>query len=214
MIHIKVCCIANSREARLAIDYGASAIGLVSAMPSGPGVIDEYLIKDIAARVPESISTFLLTSKIKLEEIVRQHRYCRTTTIQLVDSLPSNAYPVLKEKLPNVNLVQVIHVRNEKSIEQAISIAPQVDMLLLDSGNPDLKVKELGGTGRTHNWNLSKEIVSSVDKPVFLAGGLNPENAREAVDYVKPFGLDVCSGVRTNGRLDKVKLDKFMKAVS
>ena len=214
MIHIKICCIANIYEAQMAIDHGASAIGLVSAMPSGPGVIDEKLIKNIAAQVPKSISTFLLTSKVNPDDIIQQHRYCSTTTLQIVDSLPDYAYPVLKEKLPDVKLVQVIHIRNENSVERAITIAPHVDMLLLDSGNPDLKVKELGGTGRTHNWNLSKEIVASVGKPVFLAGGLNPENAREAVDYVMPYGLDVCSGVRTNGKLDKIKLYNFMKAVS
>lgn len=213
MTKVKICCIASLEEAKLAIDLGASAIGLVSEMPSGPGVIGEPTIKEIAAQIPETVSTFLLTSKMTPEEIVQQHRYCQTTTIQLVDSLPLTAYPVLRKELPEVQLVQVIHVRNQQSVEQAIEASSYVDMLLLDSGNPDLKVKELGGTGRTHNWNLSKKIVASVNNSVFLAGGLKPENASEAVQFVQPFGLDVCSGVRTNGKLDQKKLEKFMKAI-
>ncbi|HKJ34901.1 MAG TPA: phosphoribosylanthranilate isomerase [Balneolales bacterium] len=213
MIHIKICCIANIEEARLAIASGASAIGLVSEMPSGPGVINEHSIREIAKQTPDSISTFLLTSKQEPDAIIKQHHFCETTTIQLVDSLPTDAYQKLREALPDVELVQVIHVQDERSVEYAVNIASQVDTLLLDSGNPDLKVKELGGTGRTHNWNLSRQIVSSVKKPVFLAGGLKPDNIREAIIKVQPYGLDVCSGVRTNGRLDQQKLENFMKAI-
>lgn len=214
MISVKICCIANIEEAKMAIKYGAAAIGLVSEMPSGPGVIDEQKIKKIARTIPETISSFLLTSKRDPVEIVNQHKFCQTTTIQIVDQIPLKSYSILRERLPGISLVQVIHVRDQQSIQEAVKIAPFVDMLLLDSGNPDLKIKKLGGTGETHDWNISREIVDIVEKPVYLAGGLKPENVRKAVEFVQPFGVDVCSGVRIGGILNEEKLENFMTALS
>jgi len=198
----------------LAIRYGASALGLVSEMPSGPGVIDENLIAEISLNVPPPVATFLLTSKQRAEEIITQHLKTKTNTLQLVDHLPHYELKKLREQLPVIKLVQVIHVLDEKSIEEAISVQKFIDALLLDSGNPKLKIKELGGTGRTHNWEISRKIVESVNIPVFLAGGLNPENVREAIDFVRPFGLDICSGVRTNTQLDENKLKLFFENVN
>ncbi|HMV49629.1 MAG TPA: phosphoribosylanthranilate isomerase [Blastocatellia bacterium] len=206
---IKICCIGSVAEAELAIRYGASALGLVSAMPSGPGVIGEELIAEIAARVPPPIATFLLTSRQDAEAIIAQHSRLRTNTIQIVDRLERGTYADLRRALPGIALVQVIHVTGEDSIAEAQSLAPQVDALLLDSGNQALAVKELGGTGRTHDWTISRRIRDSVNKPIFLAGGLKPENVAEAIRDVEPFGLDLCSGVRTDGRLDEVKLAAF-----
>jgi len=198
----------------LAIKYGASALGLVSEMPSGPGVIDDDSIAEIASMIPPPIATFLLTSKQNADDIVIQHTKTRTNTLQLVDHLPQSELIKLKEKLPEIKLVQVIHVLDEQSIEEAVSVQNYVDALLLDSGNPKLKVKELGGTGRIHNWEISRKIVNAVKIPVFLAGGLNPKNVREAMETVQPYGLDLCSGVRTNGNLDEMKLNLFFKEVN
>ena len=210
---VKVCCISSVDEAALAIRCGASALGLVSAMPSGPGVIEEELIASIAAQVPPGVASFLLTSAQQPETIIAQQRLCRTNTVQLVDSIQPRDYPMLREALPGIALVQVIHVRDESSIEEAQSVAPWVDAVLLDSGNPSLEVKELGGTGRRHDWSVSRRIRESLDIPIYLAGGLTPENVREAVETIGPFGLDICSGVRTNGRLDEAKLTRFFEAV-
>jgi len=210
---IKICCISSKQEAELAISLGTSAIGLVSEMPSGPGVISEELISEIAASVPKRIKTFLLTSKRDVGEIVRQHKKCMTNTIQLVDTLETGTLEQLKSALPGVSLVQVVHITDEKSIKQAVDIKNKVDAILLDSGNANLRIKELGGTGNTHNWNISREIVKSVNLPVYLAGGLNPENVREAIKVVQPAGVDVCSGVRSKGKLDKSKLRNFITAV-
>jgi phosphoribosylanthranilate isomerase len=198
----------------IAIKHGASALGLVSEMPSGPGVIDEASIAEIATAVPPPVATFLLTSKQNAAEILAQHFKTRTNTLQLVDHLPQSELIKLKEKLPEIKLVQVIHVLDEQSVIEALSVEKYVDALLLDSGNPKLKVKELGGTGRTHNWELSRKIVAEVNIPVFLAGGLNAENIKEAIKKVKPYGLDICSGVRTNGIIDEVKLKGFFLKVS
>ena len=201
-----MCCISSTKEAESAIAAGAFAIGLVSEMPSGPGVISEKLINKIASSVPPEILTFLLTSKQSVSDIIEQHKKCGTNTIQIVDSLINGTHDQLKNELPDINIVQVIHVTDERSIQEAVEISKSVDYILLDSGNQKLKIKELGGTGRTHNWAISKKIVEAVNVPVFLAGGINPENILEAVKFVNPFGIDLCSGVRTNGNLDKVKL--------
>ncbi|MFQ5864811.1 MAG: phosphoribosylanthranilate isomerase [bacterium] len=206
---VKICCIQSVEEAWLAIKHGASALGLVSEMPSGPGVISEELIAEIAAIVPPGVATFLLTSKQQTPSIIAQQRRCGVNTIQLVDQLQSGEYADLRVELPGISIVQVVHVTGKASVEQAESIAPHVDAILLDSGNPELPVKELGGTGRTHDWRLSKMIRERVDVPIFLAGGLHPTNVGEATRQVRPFGLDVCSGVRSDGKLDESKLKAF-----
>ncbi|KAA0231491.1 phosphoribosylanthranilate isomerase [candidate division KSB1 bacterium] len=210
---VKICCISSLAEARLAIQFGASALGLVSEMPSGPGVISEKVIAEIAAYVPPGVSSFLLTSKQSAKEIIAQQRRCGTNTIQLVDELLKGSYADLRTALPGIKLVQVIHVTGENSIAEAERVALHVDAILLDSGNPNLAVKELGGTGRTHNWRISREIRQSIDVPLFLAGGLSADNVRAAIEEVAPFGLDICSGVRTNGRLDENKLARFFESV-
>ena len=209
---VKICCIQDVAEARLAIEHGASALGLVSAMPSGPGVIPEERIAEIADAVPPPIGTFLLTSLRSADEIIAQQRRCRTNTVQLCDSLPPGAHRDIRGALPGVALVQVIHVTGEESIREATAVAGQVDALLLDSGRPSSPLKELGGTGRTHDWQISRQIRESVDVPVFLAGGLNPSNLAAAVREVGPFALDICSGVRTDGKLDAAKLKAFFNA--
>jgi len=210
---VKICCIASVAEAQLAIQYGASALGLVSAMPSGPGVIAEAQIARITASVPPPVATFLLTSKTDVRDIVAQQRRCRTNTLQIVDRLTAGTHADLREALPGIAIVQVIHVSGDASIDEAQAVAPHVDAILLDSGNQALPVKELGGTGRVHNWIISRRICEAVDAPVFLAGGLKPDNVADAVAQVQPFGLDVCSGVRTNGQLDAAKLAQFMERV-
>ncbi len=198
----------------MAIDYGASAIGLVSAMPSGPGPIDEKLIAEIAAVVPPGVSSFLLTCKQDVACIIEQQQRLGVNTIQICDRLLDGTYADLKAALPGVALVQVIHVTGPESVDEAQAIAPHVDAILLDSGNQSLTVKELGGTGRVHDWNLSVKIRELIDVPLFLAGGLNPQNVSEAIRMVQPFGVDVCSGLRTNGHLDQNKLAVFFAAIN
>jgi phosphoribosylanthranilate isomerase len=210
---VKVCCISSQEEAALAISCGAAALGLVGHMPSGPGVITDDLIFEIARRVPPPIGTFLLTSETAAGDIVRHHRITMTNTIQIVDALSCGSYQELRAALPGIKLVQVIHVLNEASVEEAAAAAEHVDALLLDSGNPDLDVKVLGGTGRVHDWKLSRKIRDSIKVPIFLAGGLQPDNVRRAIEEVQPYGLDLCSGVRTGGQLDQQKLERFFEAV-
>ena len=210
---VKICCISSQDEAKVAITAGAAALGLVGQMPSGPGIITDDLIRDIALRIPPGVTSFLLTSETDPDGIIRHNEKTRTHTIQLVDDIPDDAYDILRKAMPSVRLVQVIHVRDMASLDEALRKAELADALLLDSGNPNLPVRELGGTGRVHNWEISARIVSASKVPVFLAGGLHAGNIRQALDRVRPFGVDLCSGVRTNGQLDPQKLDDFFEAI-
>ncbi len=211
---VKICCISSLAEAELVIACGANAIGLVSEMPSGPGVIPEDEIADIAARVPQHVETFLLTSRVDADQIIEQVRRCRVTTLQICDALATEVYAMLRAAIPDVSLVQVIHVEGSEAIGEAIDVSAHVDALLLDSGRPSLDVKELGGTGRTHDWVHSRKIVAECRVPVYLAGGLNASNVGDAIHHVAPYGVDLCSGVRTDERLDETKLKNLMTAVA
>lgn len=214
MVRAKICCIASVDEAHMAIRLGASALGLVSAMPSGPGVIPDERIAEIAAAIPPPIARFLLTSATDAATIAGQQRRSGANTIQLCDRLPPGAHATLRSSLPGISVVQVVHVTGPDSVAEALEVAAAADALLLDSGNPSLPVKRLGGTGRTHDWSLSAEIVRRAPIPVFLAGGLTAGNVVDAIRTVRPFAVDVCSGVRTAGRLDEEKLAGFMAAVA
>lgn len=209
-VRIKICCIASIAEAELALTHGANAVGLVSAMPSGPGVIDEGVIAEVAQWARGRARSFLLTSRTDPHAIAAQVEALGPETVQLVDALAPGAHELLRRLVPHTRLVQVIHVRSASDVADALAVAPLVDELLLDSGNPNAAVRELGGTGRTHDWRLSRQIVERAERPVWLAGGLRAENVREAVTAVQPYGLDICSGVRVQGMLDPVRLAAFV----
>jgi len=210
---IKICCISSVEEARLAIRYGADALGLVGRMPNGPGPIPDELIASIAKTIHPPIASFLLTCEQSAKDIIAHVQRVHTNTVQVVDELTAGTYDEIRDALPHLRIVQVIHVTGEESIAEALSVQDHVDAILLDSGTPKAAVKTLGGTGNTHNWEISRELVKQVQVPVFLAGGLNASNVKEAIETVKPFGVDICSGVRSNGKLDIQKLSSFIKAV-
>ena len=215
-VAVKVCCIADIAEARLAFEAGAAALGLVSMMPSGPGVISDERAAEVAGAMRgQPVRTFLLTARTAADSIAEQHQRCGTSTLQLVDHVPVPQLQRLRALCPGVELVQVIHVTGHESLAEAQAVAPWVDALLLDSGNPRLAVKELGGTGRRHDWDISRRIRDAVHPlPLWLAGGLHAGNVAEAVARVRPHGLDSCSGLRTDGRLDAYKLAGFMAGVA
>ena len=197
MPRVKICCIRSVEEAWM------------SSMPSGPGVISEERIAEIAEAVPLPIATFLLTCAQDARTVIEQQRRCGTNTIQLCDGIDHDAYAEVRSELPGIALVQVVHVSGEESIAEARAAAPFVDAILLESGNQKAAVKELGGTGRTHDWRISRKIREAVGVPVYLAGGLRPENVAQAIEAVQPFAVDLCSGVRTDGELDEGKLRRF-----
>jgi phosphoribosylanthranilate isomerase len=210
---IKICCIGSVKEAKMAIELGASALGLVGNMPSGPGVISDDKIAEIVSIIPPPVASFLLTSETDAEKIIMHQKRVGTNTIQIVDKLQTGTYEDIRFALNDIKLVQVIHVLDESSIDEAIAVSQHVDAVLLDSGDPNLKVKELGGTGKIHNWEISKIIRQKLDIPIFLAGGINPDNITKAIHFVQPFGIDICNGVRTNSKLDECKLRNLFKII-
>jgi phosphoribosylanthranilate isomerase len=210
-LRVKVCCIASIKEAELAIEAGADALGLVSAMPSGPGVIDDAQIVELARWIGRQAASVLLTSRLTADTIGEQLRHSVPTVLQLTDAVSDRELALLREQHPEVVLMPVVHVRDHASIEEATHYATRADAILLDSGNPAAAVKELGGTGRIHDWQISRAICDAVDVPVFLAGGLKAANVADAVRVVHPFGVDVCSGVRRDGKLDRTLLQDFIR---
>lgn len=209
---VKICCIGSEAEARTAIETGADALGLVAEMPSGPGTISDDRIEAIARGVPPGVDSFLLTSRTAPDAVVEHVLGCRTSVVQLVRAVDPEVYAALRARAPNVRIVQVVHVEGEASLAEARRVGGSVDAVLLDSGRPS--ASEFGGTGRVHDWAVSAAIVEALDVPVYLAGGLRAENVGEAIRQVRPYGLDLCSGVRTDGALDAVKLQAFMQAVA
>lgn len=197
----------------MAVKAGADALGLVARMPSGPGPIPDAKIAEVTACVPPPVATFLLTSETTAEAISSHIRATNPSTVQVV----SHIDPAESEKLaalePHVRRVQVIHVEGPEALDLIPAYAPHVHAFLLDSGRPNAAVAELGGTGRAHDWTVSAAFVQATERPVFLAGGLSAANVADAINQVRPYGLDLCSGVRTDGQLDPEKLAAFVLAV-
>ena len=201
------------KEAQLAISYGVDALGLLGSMPSSPRGIDMELARDIAGSSPPGVETFLLSESFSGHEIAKHAAYCGTTTIQIVQHIEVHEYEHIVEQIPNVKRVQVVHVEDRNALGLIETYEPFVHAFILDSGTTGTTVAGLGGTGRVHDWAISSEFARRTSKPVYLAGGLNPQNVKSAISTVAPFGVDVCSGVRRNKKLDAQLLDNFTSNV-
>lgn len=167
---VKICCITHEREAKLVVAAGADALGLVAEMPSGPGTITDERIADIAGRVPPGVDAFLLTSRTASDTVLAHIRLCRPSVVQLVQTVEATVYDAIRSHAPSIRIVQVAHIEGEASLSEAIRVAAHVDAVLLDSGRPSAPTPELGGTGRVHDWGISRSVVRSLTVPVFLAG--------------------------------------------
>ena len=210
---IKICCIQSADEAKLAFATGADAIGLVSSMPSGPGPIPDSRIRDVISAFPGSMSV-LLSSRTSFDAVRRQVDFCRPAALQLVDHVSPGVRKRLKIEFPDLTLIQVVHVQGEEVLATHVEAVSHAHMLLLDSGNPDAAYgRQLGGTGRIHDWSHSARIIRDCPIPVWLAGGLTPENIEEAICSTRPYGVDVCTGLRPNGALDPALLERFISRV-
>jgi phosphoribosylanthranilate isomerase len=169
---------------------------------------------EVARRVPPGVASFLLTSETSAEAIADHAWRVAPTAVQVVSHISIGDASRLSGLLPaGMRYVQVVHVENETALDLIDDYASYVDGFLLDSGRPSLATPELGGTGRVHDWSISAAFVRRSPRPVYLAGGLTPANVAEAIHSVRPFGLDLCTGVRTDGRLDEAKLSAFFDAV-
>lgn len=210
---IKICCMASVEEAALCAELGVDLVGLVGPMPSGAGIVSPQKCRQISDHAAAWLTPVLLTSSETAQDIRTDAEDANVRAVQLVRHVDPSVHRELAMTIPHVRRFQVIHVEDGSALDLIDSYAGLADAFLLDSGRPS--VAELGGTGRVHDWEISAEFVRRSPLPVFLAGGLKPENAIEALRMVRPFGLDICSGVRTpTDTLDPDKLRAFMAAIS
>lgn len=212
-MEVKVCCIRSLDEARTAIKAGADAIGFVGIHPPTPRTIADELIHSITQEVSRSIATVLLTASTRAEVISNQLQRTITSSVQLSAKLETEELRKLAETEPEVTRIKVVHVEGSEALKAIDQYADAVDIFLLDSGSPNAASPVYGGTGQQHDWRVSAEFVKASPLPVFLAGGLTPQNVTKAIDQVRPAGVDLCSGLRTGDRLDYSKLAAFMNAI-
>jgi len=213
-VKVKVCCVASPEEARLAVSFGVAAIGMVDETPSGEGQLPLPAIAEIVREAPRGVGTFLLTSARDVDRLEELHRVTGVNTLQLFDGLASDDYGRLRRRVPQLSLVQSIHVLDESAVECAQAVSRHVDAICLDSADPEPPFRWKNPAGQTHDWEISRRIVEAVHVPVMLAGGLTPDNVCRAIRIVRPFGVDVCTGVRSGGRLDQSLLVAFLESVS
>ena len=213
-IRVKICCVQSEDEAATAVAFGAAAVGLVTGMPSGPPGLDVDSIRSIVAAVPPGTGTFLLTSATDVDRLTELAAHTGVNTLQLWDRLPREDYGRLRSRLPGVALVQAVHVVDDSAVDEAMEIAPRVDAIVLDSGNAAVPFRWEPATGRIHDWNISRRVVEALDRPVFLAGGITAVNVAAAVQTVRPYGIDVCTGVRTDDQLDVSKLSHLFESLA
>lgn len=210
---IKVCGIGSADEARLAVEAGVDALGLNCVGPSSPRHIGDSATAEITKLTPPPVATFLLTVERTADAIAAHVRRTHPTVVQILWGIDPAEAARLAEVEPHVRRVQVVHVESRAALEMIPIYSPYVHAFLLDSGRPNAETPELGGTGRPHDWAISAEFVDASRLPVFLAGGLTPANVVAAIQQVKPFGVDLSSGVRTAGQLDLGKLAAFASSV-
>jgi phosphoribosylanthranilate isomerase len=189
------------------------ALGFVGVRLPSPRAISDAEIAALTAATPPPLATVLLTSEQTAQAISSQVRRTQPAAVQILPHIDPAESGRLAELEPRIRRIQVIHVESPAVLDLIPIYTPHVHAFLLDSGRPDAATPEFGGTGRAHDWKVSAEFVRASHLPVFLAGGLSAANAAEAIRTVRPFGLDLCSGMRTDGRLDPEKLGEFMQAV-
>ena len=211
---IKICCISSDTELAIAVRAGADLLGFVAPPLGGLGVIPQPLIAELIRAVPPGCTAVLLTGLTEREDIAAQVRECRPSALQLVRATTPETREGLREEFPGLRLMQVVHVHGEQAIEDALAAQVGSDGLILDSAVLGGETEQLGATGLTHDWSVSARIVAAVSIPVYLAGGLSAANVGAARHTVDPFGLDLCSSVRTDGQLDEGKVQAFVASAN
>ena len=208
---IKICGIRSIDDLSLSLQCGANAIGLiVGAKYVTEDNLSIEKATEIWKKIPPFVSSVLVSHGLCADEILSIHNKVSTTTIQLQNNISKDNILIIRKSLPYIKLIKAIHVTGEESIKEAISYKDIVDAILLDTKTSN----RIGGTGITHDWNISKKIVSILNKPVILAGGLNPTNITDAVTTVKPFAVDVNSGIEDfNGNKSPELTSVFIRKI-
>jgi phosphoribosylanthranilate isomerase len=209
-MHIKICCIETEEDRARALQDGVTSLGFVAEGLTPPYLVSIPRAATLREGLPRRIEAVLLTAETCAETLVSQARDMDADAIQLCRPVSPQTLAHLRTALPGVRLIGVIHMGDPGGPDRAAAIAESVDIVLLDSGS--LQTSELGGTGRTHDWKESARVRDVVRGELWLAGGLRPDNVGAAITLVRPDGVDVCSGVRTNGRVDPAKVRAFVAA--
>jgi phosphoribosylanthranilate isomerase len=210
VVRVKICGITSSEEARIAISCGADAVGfLVGLNYPTEDEIDKLAAKEIIASLPPFVSTVLVTHSKELAWVVDTCQLLGCTTIQLHGDFAREKIPLLRAKVPYARIIKAVHVVDSNSVTVAAGFAQLVDAVLLDTKTQT----RIGGTGITHDWSISAKIAKKISAPVILAGGLTPGNVSAAILKVKPFAVDVNSGVEnTDGRKSLEKIKAFIRS--
>jgi phosphoribosylanthranilate isomerase len=208
MPFIKICGLRSYEEARLALDCGATAFGfLVGLSYATADQISPENAAGIIGKLPENADTVIVTHQTDPEKAAALARITGGHTLQVHGDMPPAGVRKLAALAPDLRLIKAVHVSGPESIEAAAAYAGIAHALLLDTRTVD----RLGGTGRTHDWSISARIVAAVPVPVYLAGGLTPENISDAIERVRPAGVDVNSGVKDSaGEKDAEKVSLFV----
>lgn len=208
---VKICANKNIYDAQSCIDAKADIIGiLVGQEHNSNDFVNKETAKEIANYVGDQCDVSLVTHLKNADKIIDLTNYIGNNIIQLHSDIEEGEVEKIRKQLPEVKIVRLIHVSEKGEICTDISKIKYADYYLLDSFN--LKTNQVGGTGLTHDWNKSNEIIKKLDKPTFLAGGLNPKNVAQAILIAKPYGVDVNSGCKNEkGIKDRNKVIEFVK---
>lgn len=208
MTRVKICGITNIKDALAAVSYGADEIGFhVGQVRGSRNIISKEKTAEIISQLPGSVVPVLVTTSSEPREIMRLAQETGVSAVQFHGDVSSDDVAFVKKEFPSFKMYKIIPVRDESAIIEARKYEKIADAVLLDTSSKE--TGQVGGTGKTHDWEVSRKIVGSISLPVILAGGLNPENVAEAINKVRPYMVDVNSGVSNpdgTRNLEKMKL--------
>ena len=210
-VRVQIAGVSSVEEALAAADAGVDALGFTVRLPTGVhDGLTEAKARSIVAGLPPFVASVAITYVGAPREAVELCRYLGVTTLQLHGPFPTTEIPVLRVGLPHLKIIRAVHVTGPEAVAQARALARQVDALILDTYDPD--TGRHGATGKTHDWAISRQIVDEVPVPVILAGGLTPDNVAAAIAAVRPWGVDVHTGIeRPDGSRDLDRIRAFVR---
>jgi len=207
---IKICGIKTEHDLTVAINAGADAVGFITDVPvDSPRKITLAEASRMISKVPVFVTSVLVIMPENAQHAVRMIHAAKPAAVQIHNALPLSELVTIRKT--GVKLIKTIPVSRDSSsdtlIMQVKELSGIVDAVLLDTALDG----KTGGTGMQHNWEVSSKVVLNSAIPVILAGGLKPENVREAAGCVRPYAVDTASGVETGGKKDEKKVLDFIK---
>ncbi len=212
---VKICGVSREEDAMNAIKYGADAVGFVMGGLVLPPEVEPHAqtVREIIKKFPKNVDSFLVTHLTDIKDIIALSEYINSTGIQVSEDLPLDEWKEIK-KITNKKIIKTVVVKGESNVKKLKEVEPYCDFILLDTRHGGYT----GGTGVTNDWGLCKKMIEAAEKPVYLAGGLTPENLKEALEKTKPQGADVSTGVGTyskeyprKDKKDEEKIKRFIK---